>query len=187
MKRPENRKWKVLCSEYLARRPWFTVRRERVALPDGTVVPEWYVFEFPDWVNVIAVTREGKFVFISQYRHALGDTRYEIPAGVIDASDASPEAAARRELLEETGYGNGCWKLFSTLSPNPTNHNNLSYTFLATDVEPVAEQSAEETEDIRVHLLSREEVRELLDEGEIIQALHAAPLWKYFAETDSQQ
>lgn len=187
MKRPENRKWKVLRSEYLARRPWFTVRRESVALPNGTVVPEWYIFEFPDWVNVIALTREGEFVFISQYRHALGDTRYEIPAGVIDESDASPEAAARRELLEETGYGNGRWELFSTLSPNPTNHNNISYTFLATDVELLAPQSAEATEDICVHLLSREEVLELLHEGEIIQALHAAPLWKYFAEREGRE
>lgn len=182
MKRPENRVWRVLSSEYLARRPWFTVRREKVVLPNGTVVPEWYIFEFPDWINVIALTREGKFIFISQYRHAIGQTRYELTAGVIDTEDASPEAAARRELLEETGYGGGKWELFMTLSPNPTNHTNMVYTFLATDVELMAPQHTEASEDIMVHLLSRDEVRELLDEGEIIQALHAAPLWKFFAQ-----
>ncbi len=181
MEKLENRKWKVLSSEYLAHEPWFTVRREKVQLPNGNIVPSWYVFEFPTWIDVIAVTRDGHFVMISQYRHALGETHYELPAGVCDPTDASPETAARRELLEETGYGNGNWSLFMTVSPNPTNHTNKSYTYLATDVEKVSPQHTEPTEDIRIHLLTESEVRELLDSGEIVQALHAAPLWKYFA------
>ena len=68
-----------------------------------------------------------------------------------------------------------------TLSPNPTNHKTLSYTFLATGVEMLREQHQEPTEDIRVHVLKPEEVKLLLEQGEIIQALHSAPLWKYFA------
>ena len=68
------------------------------------------------------------------------------------------------------------------LSPNPTNHNNLSYTYLAKGVEPVTTQHQEATEDIRIHVMEQAEVRELLEEGEIVQALHAAPLWKYFAQ-----
>ena len=69
-----------------------------------------------------------------------------------------------------------------TLSPNPTNHNNLSYTFLATGVEKVREQHLEPTEDIRVDVMEPEQVLEMLQDGEIIQALHAAPLWKYFSQ-----
>ena len=99
-----------------------------------------------------------------------------------DPTDASPEEAARRELLEETGYGNGNWSLFMTVSPNPTNHTNMSYTYLATEVEPISQQHTEPTEDIRIHLLTESEVRELLESGEIVQALLAAPLWKYFAQ-----
>jgi len=74
------------------------------------------------------------------------------------------------------------WQLFMTLSPNPTNHNNLSYTFLATGVEKRREQHLEATEDIHVDVMEPEQVLEMLRDGEIIQALHAAPLWKYFAE-----
>ena len=59
MENPKNRKWKVLTSEYLARKPWFTVRHETIALPDGRSIPDYYVFEYPDWVNVIALTDDG--------------------------------------------------------------------------------------------------------------------------------
>ena len=105
MENPKNRKWKVLTSEYLAREPWFTVRHESLELPDGRRIPDYYVLEYPDWINVIAITRVGRFVFIDQYRHGLGETSYEIPAGVSEPSDGSMLAAAQRELAEETGYG----------------------------------------------------------------------------------
>ena len=93
----EERKWKVLRSEYLFRRPWLTVRRERIGLPGGGEIPEYYVLEYPDWVNTIARTCTGEFVFVRQYRRGLDRTCFELCAGVRDPQDATPEAAARRE------------------------------------------------------------------------------------------
>ena len=181
IERLQNRKWKVIKSENILRLgPWLSVRQEEVELPNGHRIPTWYILEFPDWINVIAVTKDGRMVLIDQYRHALGETRYEIVAGVVDPGE-TPLHAAQRELSEETGFGGGTWQEFMVLSPNPTNHNNRSITFLATDVEQLSAPHEEESEDIRVHVLTKEEVRQLLEEGEIIQALHAAPLWKYFA------
>ena len=178
----KNRKWKVLQSERIINKgTWLNVRQEKVQLPSGNIVPEWFVLEFPDWVNVIAITKEGDFVMEDQYRHAIGETHFEIVAGVVDPGE-TPLEAAKRELSEETGFGGGEWRLFMELSPNPTNHTNKSYTFLATGVERQTEQHQEASEDIHVDILTREEVRELLRSGQIIQALHAAPLWKYFAE-----
>lgn len=185
MKKPEHRPFKVLASEYLARKPWYTVRRDRVELPTGAVVPEWYVFEFPNWVNVIAITHAGEFVMISQYRHGLGQTRYELVAGCCEQGETA-EQSARRELLEETGYGGGEWQQFMKTSANPANHNNITYTFLAVGVERLQEQHTEEGEDIRVHLLARDEVRELLEGDEIMQCLHAAPLWRYFCQSENR-
>lgn len=71
----KNANWKVLTSEYLARKPWFTVRHESIELPDGRRIPDYYVFEYPDWVNVIAITKEGKFVFIDQSPPRAGRNR----------------------------------------------------------------------------------------------------------------
>ena len=172
--------WTVVESEYLFRRPWLTARRDHVRLPSGVENPEYYVLEYPNWVNIIARTREGRYILIRQYRHALGETNYELVAGVIDPTDPNPEAAARRELLEETGYAGGQWQLFITLSPNASAMTNTSFTFLATDVEYTGKRHLEATEDITVHLLSREELLDLLRRGGIKQALMAAPLWKYF-------
>lgn len=178
----DNRPWRVVKSENILRLgQWLSVRQECVELPTGVQIPTWFVLEFPDWINVIAITKDGQMVMVDQYRHALGETHYELVAGVIDKGE-SPLQAAQRELSEETGYEGGEWKLFMTLSPNPTNHNNLSYTFLATGVEHRREQHQEATEDIHVDVLSPEQVHEMLVDGEIIQALHAAPLWRYFAE-----
>lgn len=182
MKQPEHRPWKVLSSEYLAHEPWFTVRRETVELPNGARIPSYYVLEYPDWVNVVARTRDGRFLFIDQYRHASGRTSYEIVAGVCDPQDATPLDAARRELFEETGYGGGKWEQYMVLSANPATHTNLTYTFLATDVEPLSTQHLEASEDIRIHLFTLDEVCRLLEENRIVQALMAAPLWRYVAE-----
>jgi len=175
-------KWKVLHSEYLFREPWFTARRDTVELPNGNQIPSYYILEYPEWVNVIAITKEGKFVFVRQYRHGLKDVFYELCAGVCEKEDVSPLQSAQRELLEETGYGNGTWKEYMVISANPSTMTNLAHCFLAIDVEPVAAQKLEETEDLSVHILSIEEVKELLATDQIKQSLMAAPLWKYIAE-----
>lgn len=179
MKTKDDMAWKVLDSKYISKEPWFTVRKEKVELPNGNSIDSYYVMEYPDWVNVIAITKDGKFVFERQYRHGLQCTSYELCAGVCEKEDGSPLISAQRELMEETGYGNGEWKELMIVSPNPGTHTNLTYCYLATHVERVSEPHLEATEDIQVELLTLEKVKGLLMNNEIIQAQHAAPLWKY--------
>lgn len=178
----DERKVKVLSSRYVSRRPWLTARCESLELPDGRIVPEYYVLEYPDWVNTIALTEAGEFVFVRQYRHGLGITEYELCAGVCEPDDPSPLEAARRELLEETGFGAGHWQSLMCISANPSTQNNLTHCFLATGVRPIGRQRLDATEDLSVHLLSLARVRELLLGDVLKQATHVAPLWKYFAE-----
>ena len=179
----EEKKWKILSTEYLVKRPWLTARRDICELPDGRVNNEYYVLEYPDWVNIIAITKDGQIVMERQYRHALGKTCYELPCGVIEAGE-TPLEAAKRELLEETGFAGGEWQEWMTLSPNPATSTNLAHSFLASGVEKVSGQHLDATEDIDVFLLDQDYVRELLQNNQILQALMAAPLWKYFYDKD---
>lgn len=181
MEKQKVENWKVLSSEYLCQEPWFTVRKEKVELPNGSIIPSYYVLDYPQWVCVLALTKEGKMVIERQYRHGIGRVIYELCAGVVDPTDASFLEAAQRELLEETGYGRGQWQQYMVISPNPGTHSNLNYCFLAIGVEKVSEPHQEKTEDIAVELLEPAEVKALLMDDQIIQAMHAAPLWKYFA------
>ena len=174
-------KWKTLKSEYIIKRPWLTARRDTVELPTGVVNDEYYVLEYPTWVNVIAVTNGGEYVFIRQYRHGLGETCMEIVAGVCEEGE-QPEAAARRELMEETGYAGGTWRELMTVSANTSTMTNLTHCFLATGVERAGGQHLDRTEDIEVHLLTAEETFALLSGDKIRQSLMAAPLWKHFYE-----
>ena len=175
----EDGKWKVLSTEYLIKRPWLTARRDVAQLPDGRINHEYYVLEYPDWVNIIAITEEGEVILERQYRHGLGNTCYELPCGVIEAGE-TPLQAAQRELLEETGFAGGEWRHLMDLSPNPATSNNMAHSFVATGVRRVAGQSLDSTEDISVHLVSQDFVKELLLGNQILQALMAAPLFRYF-------
>ena len=177
----EKGKWKVLNSEYLFRRPWLTVRRDCVELPDGRQNPEFYVLEYPDWVNVIAITEDGKFVMERQYRHGLGKTCFEIPAGVIEEGE-DPLDAAKRELMEETGYGEGKWRKIMTVSGNSSTTDNLSHCYVAEGVRKISGQHLDSTEDLEIVLLDTAQVKDLMVNDQIKQALMAAPLWRYFSE-----
>jgi 8-oxo-dGTP pyrophosphatase MutT (NUDIX family) len=171
--------WKVLSREYLARKFWYTVRVDKVELPTGAIIDEYFVNEYRPWVNVVAVTADQKVVLIRQYRHGLGQVHFEIPAGTTEAGEASMEEAARRELREETGYGGGRWSAFATLSANPALTNNLTHTFLAEDVVQLGKANPDADEDLRVHLVTIDELERLMDDGGFVQALHAAPLLKF--------
>lgn len=182
------KKWQVLASKYLiSRAPWLTIREDKVVLTDGRIMESYYVSEYPDWVAVIAVTKDGKHVMTRQYRHGLGEINFELAAGIQDPEDSGPLAAARRELLEESGFGGGSWKLWTVSSANPGTHTNLVHIYLATNVYKITEPHLDELEELEVHLLDVDKVFELLENNHVRQSLHAQALWKYFYHFPVQQ
>jgi 8-oxo-dGDP phosphatase len=180
------RPFEVLDRKYLFRRPpWLVLRQDHLRLPTGGEIPEYWISEYPPWVNVVAVTEADEVVLIRQYRPGIDDVHFEIPAGVVDAADADMEAAGRRELAEETGYGGGRWSRLSTLSANPALTTNLTYSYLAEGVTPLGAAAPESTEDLRVHLVPVTQIADLIDAQDMIQALHVAPLLRYLLQRAS--
>lgn len=177
----DDMKWTTLSSEYIIKRPWLTARRDTVMLPDGKINPEYYVLEYPNWVSIIAITTDGQFIIERQYRHGLGQTCFELPAGVCEKGER-PIDAARRELMEETGFGGGEWTELMQISANPTSNNNISHAFIAKGVEKVCSQHLDDTERLEVFIVSREKLIDLLSCGEMIQSTMIAPLYKALYE-----
>lgn len=168
--------WKVLESQYLYNEPWLTIRKEKCELPDGRIMPAYYVLEYPSWVSAFALTKDGRVVMVKQYRHGLGVVSTELPGGVVDAGEDLQTAMAR-ELLEETGYRFDSYQFLGKLCANPATSNNYMHMFLATGGEKVAEQKLDATEDVEVVVYTVEEVRQLLADNAIVQALHTATIF----------
>ena len=177
-------KWFILKSEHLLKTKWLTVRKDHVRMPSGTEMVDYYVLEYPDWINVIAITEDEKFVIERQYRHGTQSVDYELCAGTIEKNE-EPIDAAKRELLEETGYEGGEWALYCESYPNPAAMTTTNYSFLAKGVRFSGKRHLERTEDINIHLMTFEEIKALVMNGGIKQGQMLAPLWKYIAENNN--
>lgn len=169
-------KWKILSSEYLFHDLWFKVRKDRCEAPDGRIIDPYYVYEFPDWVTALALTEDGKVIMERQYRHALGEVCIEIPGGCVDDTDKNLEEAIARELLEETGYTFTSFEYLGKISANPSTNSNLMHMFLARGGRKTASQNLDANEDIQVELVTIEELKELIRENKILQAMHVTCL-----------
>ncbi len=167
-------KWKILSSEYLFKDLWFTVRKDKCETPAGKIIDPYYVYEFPTWVAAVPVTEDGRIVMVRQYRHALGEVCLEIPGGCVDDTDKNPQEAIARELLEETGYSFSSFEYLGKISANPSSNNNLLHMFLARGGKKVAEQQLDANEEIEVVYLTVDELKQLLKENKIIQAMHVS-------------
>ncbi|MFD0751527.1 NUDIX hydrolase [Mucilaginibacter calamicampi] len=172
----DNLKWTLLSSQYVHKGPWATLRADKCQMPDGRIVPEYFVLEYPNWVNAVAVTQEGKILMVRQYRHAANIVSLEIPGGVIDG-DEKPEDAMRRELLEETGYRFDSMEPLCTIYANPSTANNKTFCYLATGGVKVQEQELDDHEELIIEEYTIDEVKQLLADNKIAQALHCTSLF----------
>lgn len=170
-------KWKTLSSEYLFNDTWLKARKDRCQRPDGKIIDPYYVIEYPEWTTALGITKENKVLLVRQYRHALNVECTEIPGGCIDPTDINPEAAIRREFLEETGYAFESAHLLGTTSPNPSTNSNLMHMFLLTGGEKVQDQSLDANEEIEVLQVTLPELKQLLLENKIVQSMHVTTIF----------
>lgn len=169
---PSAHAWIRRASRILLDRPWLRLREDRVELPTGAVIEAFHVVEVPDFSVVVAVD-EGEAVMVRQYRHALGHTGLEFPAGIIEAEEM-PLEAARRELREETGVEAATWRLLGAFAPEPARLSNRGHLFLATGARKVTEARLDEGESLVVERVPLTSLRDHVESGDIVHALHVA-------------
>jgi ADP-ribose pyrophosphatase len=168
--------WKLVSAELILRRRIFNVWQQRRRSPRTGREHDFDVLETSDWVNVVPVTPDRRVILVRQFRHGIGQTTLEVPAGLIDPEDASPSHAGARELREETGYGAADLIPLAVVHPNPALQNNRCHIFLARDARRVGEVQWDGTEEIAVELVPVAEIGARIDSGEISHALAVTAL-----------
>ncbi|MGF1473488.1 MAG: NUDIX hydrolase [Rubrobacteraceae bacterium] len=165
----ESGAWERLASEKLLENPYFTVRSDRLRLPDGAVKEHYYVVERPDAAIIFPVTESDNVVLVRQYRPPIEEMELGLPAGLVEPGER-PEAAARRELSEETGYGGGAWEDLGVVASSPGLKDNRAYLFLARGVAQNSGQNPDEYERLELVEVPLAEVPALVFAGGIVSS-----------------
>ena len=174
-----SKKWNVLDKKYIFESSYFNFRSDKCELPNGKIMPAYYTFEFPDWVNIIPITENREFVFIQQYRHSANLSCLEIPGGSMESNTVeTPKIAAQRELQEETGYTTNNVISLGSHYPNPALQNNKMHTFIAFNCCKTSELNLDPFEDISVKLLNYTEVKNALFNGKIQNSIISNSVFK---------
>ena len=195
-KQAENLAWEAVSVEHVIQDEWIDFRKVRYRFPDGREFEPFYNYSRRDYVVIVASDTEGNYLCVRQFRHGIGEVTTEFVAGGIEREDGAEYSrhrgagsghggvddadaegaldAAKRELLEETGYESDEWDYLMTLPSNATIADNYAYLFTAKNCRPVAGQSLDETEYLSVERYTGAEIKELIAKGQFQQAMHIA-------------
>ncbi len=178
--------WPRLRSRLRIALPVFDLMEHRVRSPRTGDEHDFYTIESRDWVNVIAVTPDERFVFVRQYRHGVDRVTLETPGGIIDDADLSPAIAGARELIEESGYASQHVELIGAFDPNPALFTNRCHVVVATEATLVQDAALDAGEDIETVLLTRDQVRAGIRSGDIGHAVVVSSFYHYDAWREEQ-
>jgi ADP-ribose pyrophosphatase len=173
------RPWRQISSRPLGDFRVFSVREERMLSPRTEQERDFFVIDCANWVNVIALTPENEMVLVEQFRHGSRTVELEIPGGIMDPSDPSPESAACRELVEETGYEGEKPARVGHVFPNPAIMSNHCYTVLVRNCRFVRAVQFDESEDLATKLVPMSQIADLVTSGQIRHSLVVAALYQF--------
>lgn len=163
--------WKILETNSL--HP--NIRVDTCELPNGQIISP-HVLDYDDETMVFALTKDQRVVLIRQYRHGVQHVILEFPSGSVDEGE-TPLEAAKRELMEETGYASDRFIALGQLSPNPAVYRNQLHLFLALNAEQSGEQSLYDADNIEVVLMALDDVIARARGGEFINSLNITTLF----------
>ena len=181
----ENLTWEEIRTEHLVQDEWIDFRRSAYRFPDGSEFEPFYSYSRRDYVVIVASDEEGNYLCVRQFRQGIKEVTTEFPAGGIERTDgreyrtgrtasAAEEAleAAKRELLEETGYVSERWRHLITVPSNATIADNYAHVFAAEGCRKAGSQHLDETEFLNVRKYSADEIEALIKSGNFQQAVH---------------
>jgi ADP-ribose pyrophosphatase len=163
--------WERLSAQIVYECRIFSLRRQRSRFSRDQAEHDFHVIESPDWVNIVPLTAAREVVMVRQFRHGVADYTLEVPGGMIDTPDEAPILAARREMMEETGYDSDRVEPLGAIHPNPAIQSNRCHSFVAYDVRRVREPQFDSTEETEVVLVPLAKIPALIRSGEITHAL----------------
>lgn len=176
-------KWKTLESQQVFKSGLVSVDKEKCEMPDGRIMPGYYILRFPDWVNIVPVTADGQIILIKQYRHATGDIHWEVPGGAVNRGE-DPKPAALRELEEETGYTSSELIKVAENFPNPALQDNKIHTYLAKNCTLKGAQKLDPFEEIEVELMPLSKLKQNLDAGMFNHNIVVASIYQSLRHLD---
>ena len=189
MNENENLEWEEISCQHIVNDEWIDFRKSKYRFPDGREFEPYYSYSRRDYVVIVATDEGGKYICVRQYRHGIKRVTTEFCAGGIERNDGKEYgnrndakntedalAAAKRELMEETGYESNDWKFLLSVPSNATMADNYANIFVAKNCKKVSGQSLDETEYLNVHLYDRAEIDTMISSGEFPQASHILAL-----------
>ncbi len=185
----EKLEWEEISCEHIINDEWIDFRKSAYKFPDGRTFEPYYSYSRRDYVVIVATDEEGNYICVRQFRHGIKRVTTEFCAGGIERTDGKQYGnrlnvesaedaleAAKRELMEETGYESDDWKFLLSVPSNATMADNYANIFVARNCKKVSGQSLDETEFLNVHLHTRAEIDSMIEAGEFPQAVHILAL-----------
>ncbi len=178
--------WKLVNTEHVVTDRWIDFRRLSYEMPDGTLFEPFYNYSRRSYVVIAATDTEGNYICVRQYRQGIGAVTTEFPAGGIEnygttdyektGREEDPLEAARRELIEETGYTSDDWTHLLTIPSDATLGDNYAHLYLAKNCRKVQGQTLDETEFMNVTVIPPAELEKMAAAGQFQQAIHVLTL-----------
>ena len=180
--------WEEIETEHIIQDRWIDFKKSTFKLPNGKVFQPFYTYSRRDYVVIVATDEEDNYLCVRQFRQGIREVTTEFPAGGIeckgdkeyknDDNEFSEDTleAAKRELLEETGYESKEWEHLITIPSNATIADNYAHIYRAKNCKKVKDQDLDETEFLNVIKLKDQEIKELIKEGKFQQAMHITAL-----------
>lgn len=159
--------WKTIDETTLIDTYHVKVKKDKVQLPDGAVIDDFYTVTIPDAAMVCAITTDGLVLLKREFRYAIGSDVIECPAGMFEGNESDPLVVAKRELLEETGYTSKNWTYLGPTLESTSKLTNRMYLFLARDCVKTGSQHLDANEHLEMMKVPLKTAVDMVMSGEI--------------------